>query len=146
VWVVRPEEPLRKTDCCDNWVCDRDDEYVPNSFSRECCNRSHERYTACAFHHREKHEGKDWRDCLRCFTFLESKLQHCNGYNFIPPRIPRPKGEGFTDVCAVCGGRFLKDVETWVSKFDPTGHETQMCEACGKRAELEYSIETRASK
>ena len=56
---------VRKTDCCRNWICDDHDKYVPFSYSRNSCNRNHDRYTLCGSHYNEEHAGH-WKDCDEC--------------------------------------------------------------------------------
>jgi len=40
--------------CCQNPVCDTQDDYIEFSYSRIHCIRSHDRYTLCGFHGVEK--------------------------------------------------------------------------------------------
>ena len=42
------ERPLRRTECCSQWICDDEDQYVPFSFARNSCARNHDRYTLCS--------------------------------------------------------------------------------------------------
>jgi hypothetical protein len=46
-------------------ICDTSDRYVLMSYSREFCERSHDRYTLCGYHgvERECDKSKDWREC-----------------------------------------------------------------------------------
>ncbi len=48
---------LTKTECCGNWICDDEDQYVMFSYARNSCLRNHRRYTLCGYHHTEGHEG-----------------------------------------------------------------------------------------
>lgn len=50
---------LTKTECCGQWICDDEDEYVMFSYARNSCYRNHPRYTLCALHRAEKHEGDE---------------------------------------------------------------------------------------
>lgn len=36
---------LTKTECCDNWICDDEDQYRLFSFAHNSCRRNHRRYT-----------------------------------------------------------------------------------------------------
>ena len=38
---------LTKTECCGNWICDDEDQYVLFSYARNSCYRNHDRYTLC---------------------------------------------------------------------------------------------------
>lgn len=58
-------EKLTKTSCCDNWICDDEDQYVLFSYARNSCYRNHSRYTLCAYHYNEEHDG-DWKSCKKC--------------------------------------------------------------------------------
>src|SRR4030042_2060853 len=53
---------LTKTECCGQWICDDEDQYVLFSFDTNSCHRNHDRYTLCANHDHEGHEGK-WQEC-----------------------------------------------------------------------------------
>jgi hypothetical protein len=35
--------PLKKTPCCDHWICDDEKQYVLLSKDRNCCSRNHTR-------------------------------------------------------------------------------------------------------
>lgn len=75
-----------KTECCGNWVCGDERDYVMFSYSRDICSRNHRRYTLCALHHTEGHKG-DWKTCKKCYNNLEHELEMyvwygTNEYNF----------------------------------------------------------------
>ena len=81
-----------RTECCGNWICDDEDEYVLFSFARNSCHRNHRRYTLCGYHHQEGHEGH-WQDCAQCRKDFESELElyvhhGTNEYNFETLRNP----------------------------------------------------------
>lgn len=59
------EVDITYTECCNLPVCDNSHEYQMMSYSRDFCQRSHDRYTSCASHCQEEHKG-DWRDCVEC--------------------------------------------------------------------------------
>jgi hypothetical protein len=118
---------LRRTSCCNNWVCDRDDLYT-GGYSRAFCNRSHERYTACGQHHSEGHKG-DWRTCRTCLSEIPH-IQHCSGFNVVPPLQPRTQGALLSHACSQCHGRFVKDVETWSTRYHKKKGELELCYEC----------------
>ena len=76
---------LTRTECCDQWICDDEEEYVLFSYARNSCYRNHSRYTLCAFHYNEQHEG-DWQECQECRDELETEMYvwyGTNEYNFV---------------------------------------------------------------
>ncbi len=81
---------LTRTDCCGNWICDDEDQYVLFSYAHNSCYRNHRRYTLCGFHYAEGHDG-DWKDCLKCRENFETELYvyfGTNEYNF--EKLPNP--------------------------------------------------------
>lgn len=108
---------LTRTECCGQWICDDEDQYVPFSYARNSCYRNHRRYTLCGYHHAERHEG-NWKDCRQCREDFSDELEMyveygTNEYNF--EKLPNPP------------------------KFEPT-----YCSQCGKRiilAEGGYSVQ-----
>jgi len=75
---------LTKTECCDQWICDDEDQYVLFSYARNSCYRNHRRYTLCGYHYAEGHSG-DWRTCPQCREGIETELYvyyGTNKYNF----------------------------------------------------------------
>jgi len=92
---------LRKTECCDNWICDDWDKYVLFSYARNSCSRNHDRYTLCSYHYNEGHKG-DWRECKKCRSDIEIEMYvwyGTNEYNFVKLENP-PKYEPTR--CAKC--------------------------------------------
>lgn len=84
---------LTKTPCCDNWVCDDADKYVPFSYARNSCYRNHDRYTICAVHYHANHKD-DWQSCKKCKDEygIEDYVDFAtNDFNFVklknPPKI-----------------------------------------------------------
>ena len=99
---------LVKTSCCDNWICDNEDNYVMFSYARNSCIRNHRRLTLCALHSNEEHQGP-WKTCKECFGSLEHELEMyawygTNEYNFEklenPPRFKNT-------YCSKCGDRIV---------------------------------------
>ena len=75
---------LTKTECCDQWICDDEDQYRLFSFARNSCSRNHRRYTLCGYHFAEEHPG-DWKECPECRDSLETEMYvwyGTNEYNF----------------------------------------------------------------
>ena len=108
-WKVRPRgglcgktRKLTKTECCGQWICDDEDQYVLFSYARNSCYRNHDRYKLCSYHHNEMHKG-GWRECRSCRDEFETEMSvwyGTNEYNFEkldnPPRYELTK-------CAKCG-------------------------------------------
>lgn len=93
---------LTKTECCDQWICDDEDKYVMFSYARNSCYRNHHRYTLCAHHHAEEHDG-NWKDCRECRNSFETEMYvyyGTNEYNF--EKIENPPKYKPTR-CAKCG-------------------------------------------
>jgi hypothetical protein len=95
-------EGLTRTPCCDNWICDDEDEYQLFSYERNSCFRNHRRYTLCGGHYEEGHHG-DWQTCEKCRSSQEPEMYAhfgTNEYNFTKLKNP-PKYE--PTKCAKCG-------------------------------------------
>lgn len=93
---------LTKTECCGNWICDDEQNYVMFSYARNSCYRNHRRYTLCGFHHAEGHEGC-WQDCAECRADFETEMYvhyGTNEYNF--EKLPNPPAYEPTH-CHQCG-------------------------------------------
>jgi len=92
---------LTKTECCGQWICDDEDQYVLFSYARNSCYRNHDRYTLCSHHYHEGHKG-DWKECRKCREGFETEMYvwyGTNEYNFEklanPPKYKPTK-------CAKC--------------------------------------------
>jgi hypothetical protein len=75
---------LMRTDCCGNWICNDEGNYVMFSYARNSCHRNHDRYTLCASHFHEGHSG-DWKTCKECREAFETEMYvwyGTNEYNF----------------------------------------------------------------
>lgn len=93
---------LTRTACCDSWICDDADAYVVFSYGRNSCYRNHDRYTLCASHHHEGHDG-DWKTCTECQQDVETEMYvwyGTNEYNF--DVIENPPSYAPT-CCGECG-------------------------------------------
>jgi hypothetical protein len=64
-------ENLIKTECCDKWICDDEDQYVLFLYARNSCHRNHRRLTVCSRHFSDEHPG-GWQECVIC---RESQLR-----------------------------------------------------------------------
>lgn len=85
---------LAKTPCCDNWICNDENDYVMFSYARNSCARNHRRFTLCGYHHNEEHKG-DWKTCKKCLDSFELEMYvwySANEYNFTKLENP-PKYE-----------------------------------------------------
>lgn len=71
---------LTKTECCDQSICDDEDQYVMFSYDRNSCYRNHRRYTLCGSHFSEGHEGR-WQDCDECRDGFEPEMVAYYGTN-----------------------------------------------------------------
>ncbi len=94
------KKALTKTKCCDNWICDDVQTYEIFSYARNSCYRNHDRYTLCAYHCHESHQGK-WQDCKKCkdsFDLPNYVNMGTNEYNFETLKNP----EKVTIACAHC--------------------------------------------
>ncbi len=95
---------LTQTECCGQWICDDEDQYVLFSYDRNSCYRNHRRYTLCGYHHAEGHSG-DWKECPQCREDFKHELEMyveygTNEYNF--EKLPDPPDYEPTK-CAKCG-------------------------------------------
>jgi len=111
---------LTKTECCGNWICDDEDQYVLFSYDTNSCHRNHRRYTLCGYHHTERHAG-DWKDCPQCKEDIETEMYvyyGTNEYNF--EKLENPPDYEPTK-CSKCGavivlsegGYSTKGTEYW---------------------------------
>lgn len=115
---------LAKTDCCGQWICNDEDNYILFSYARNSCSRNHRRMTLCAFHHGAGHTGH-WKDCKKCRKSFQTEIYvwyGTNEYNF--ERLENPPHYEPT-LCDRCGG---------VIKLGTDGHSVgprgTLCERC----------------
>lgn len=96
-------ENLTRTECCGQWICDDEHTYQLFSYARNSCYRNHARYTLCAFHWNEGHDGR-WQDCPKCLEGIDETEMYVyfatNEYNFETLQNP-PAFEPTT--CGKCG-------------------------------------------
>lgn len=93
---------LTKTECCNQWICNDEEQYVMFSYAQNSCYRNHSRYTLCGSHYTEEHAG-DWKDCEECRNGFETEMYvwyGTNEYNF--EKLPNPPKYDPTK-CAKCG-------------------------------------------
>ena len=115
---------LTRTECCGNWICDDENEYVPFSYARNSCSRNHGRYTLCGFHHTEGHPGH-WKDCPECRKEFVTEMYvwyGTNEYNF--EKLDNPPAYEPTR-CAICG----KVIKLGTDGYSQLGDEYR-CERC----------------
>ncbi len=80
----RKNKTCQKTECCGNWICGDESDYVLFSYSRDICSRNHRRFTLCGLHHTEGHSD-GWKDCQKCLDWCEPEMvawYATNEYNF----------------------------------------------------------------
>jgi hypothetical protein len=119
---------LTRTECCDNWICDDEHKYVLFSYARTSCHRNHSRYTLCAYHYNEEHEG-DWKTCKKCREGFETEMYvwfGTNEHNF--EKLPNPPSYKPTK-CSGCGRVIRLGTETHT-----VSGEKYFCEQCGDKA------------
>jgi hypothetical protein len=118
---------LTKTDCCDNWICDDEDQYRMFSFARNSCHRNHRRYTICAGHYEESH-GDRWQDCEECKEKFETEMYvyfATNEFNF-EKLVNPPKYE--PTHCKDCNRVIKLGGEAY-----SYGSEGYSCEKCSRK-------------
>ena len=116
---------LTKTECCDQWICDDEDQYAMFSYARNSCHRNHRRYTLCGFHHVEGHKG-DWKDCPQCRDAFETEMYVWYGTNeFNFEKLPNPP-EFEPTKCSKCR-RVIRLAE---QAYTQIGHK-YWCVECG---------------
>ncbi len=118
---------LMRTDCCGNWICNDERNYVMFSFARNSCHRNHDRFTLCASHFHEGHSG-DWKTCKECRKTFETEMYvwySTNDYNF--EKLENPPAYEPTH-CSKCG----KVIKLGIDGYTLTGEE-YMCESCGNK-------------
>ncbi len=120
-------EKLTKTECCGQWICDDEDQYVMFSYARNSCSRNHHRYTLCGYHYSEGHKGH-WQDCAECRKAFDTEMYvyyGTNEYNFEKLRNPpayKPSR------CSKCG----KVIKLGVDGYTIT-NQGYICETCTQR-------------
>eukprot|EP00603_Paraphysomonas_imperforata_P002208 CAMPEP_0114421074 /NCGR_PEP_ID=MMETSP0103-20121206/4888_1 /TAXON_ID=37642 ORGANISM="Paraphysomonas imperforata, Strain PA2" /NCGR_SAMPLE_ID=MMETSP0103 /ASSEMBLY_ACC=CAM_ASM_000201 /LENGTH=263 /DNA_ID=CAMNT_0001589579 /DNA_START=108 /DNA_END=899 /DNA_ORIENTATION=- len=113
-------KPLTITRCCRQVICDTQENYQMFSYSREFCERSHERYTLCGHHGVETYcdPNVDWRVCAGCnpmrdgADWLPDKLwRGLNPYNVCPLLASRVPRHSLCETCSQCRGKFMSGLE-----------------------------------
>jgi hypothetical protein len=128
---------LTRTECCGNWICNDEDQYVLFSYARNSCHRNHDRYTLCSYHHNEGHPGR-WQDCSKCRADFETEMYvyyGTNEYNF--EKLADPPAYEPTK-CSRCG----KVIRLGEDGYSLRGKE-YFCERCSN---LEMFDTARAAK
>ena len=119
-------EKLTKTECCNQWICDDEEDYVLFSYATNSCYRNHSRYTLCAYHYHEQHPGH-WQTCPKCRADFEHELEMyvyygTNEYNFEKLKNPPKYKPTF---CSKCGARIIMGEGGY-----STGNKGYLCEDC----------------
>lgn len=117
---------LQKTDCCGNWICDDEGDYVLFSYARNSCSRNHARFTLCGSHRAERHKGA-WAECAVCRASFQTEMYvyyGTNEYNFVKLQNP-PAFE--PTLCTRCRVR----INLGEDGYSRLGDEF-WCEACGE--------------
>ena len=118
---------LTRTECCGQWICDDEQNYVPFSYARNSCYRNHARYTLCAFHHNEGHSG-DWKECQNCRTSFETEMYVWYGTNeHNIEKLPNPPAFEPTH-CSKCGAVIQLGAEGYTQRGDQ-----YWCAHCGAK-------------
>jgi hypothetical protein len=123
--VCGKSENLVKTECCGNWICNDTEKYVPFSETRNSCFRNHERFTLCAYHYQEEHEG-NWKTCPICRNDFKTEIYvyfGTNEYNF--EKLQNPPSFEPTH-CAKCKRIINLGEESYTLDGDDF-----LCEECG---------------
>ena len=118
---------LTKTECCGQWICDDENQYVLFSYARNSCIRNHRRYTLCGYHYNERHSGK-WQDCLKCRKSFVTEMYvyyGTNEHNF--EKLPNPPAYNPT-LCARC----QEVIRLGEDGYSINGKE-YLCEDCTNR-------------
>lgn len=118
---------LTRTECCGQWICNDEDTYILFSFARNSCQRNHDRYTVCGFHHNEGHTGK-WQECSKCREAFPAELYvyyGTNEYNF--EKLLNPPAYEPTR-CSRC----KKVIRLGEDGYSIKGEE-YLCEKCSSR-------------
>jgi DNA-directed RNA polymerase subunit RPC12/RpoP len=137
--LCRKTTNLTETECCNNWICDDEDQYVSFSYARNSCFRNHRRYTLCGYHHAEGHSGH-WKECSQCREDTETEMYvyyGTNEYNF--EKLENPPDYEPTK-CSKCG----VVIKLGAEGFTQSGDE-YWCEACGARELEKMMRRTKAS-
>jgi len=118
---------LVQTECCGNWICDDASNYKLFSYANNSCYRNHGRYTLCAYHYNEGHEG-DWKSCTLCRMDFETEIfvwYGTNEYNF--EKLTNPPSFEPTR-CAKCNRIISLAGESYVN-----GPEGYFCQECASK-------------
>lgn len=115
---------LIKTDCCGQWICDDEHEYVAFSHARNSCRRNHRRFTLCGHHFANDHGG-GWKECPACRKSFKTEMYvwyGTNEYNF--EKLENPPSYEPTR-CNICKKVIVLAEEGYSTKGDE-----YMCEKC----------------
>eukprot|EP00736_Rhodelphis_marinus_P010703 Rmarinus@m.24445 len=118
--------PLAKTPCCQNWICDDARSYGASCF------RSHMSKSQCGVHHTEGHPGSS-RTCQTCFTdhgpVKDAALIRAScSATIVPPTLDCMPRDVVSE-CSECGDSIISCLEKYVIVEDKI-----VCHFC-KRSE-----------
>jgi len=112
---------MMRARCCENPICDTEDQYAMFSYSRAHCSRSHNRYTLCGHHGVEQECDRtvDWRECPGCLSALSKSRDRTadmlwrglNAYNFCPLLSKDVPKHSLCETCSKCNGKFISGIE-----------------------------------
>lgn len=114
------QEDMTRTDCCSQVVCDNSKDYKIGTYSREFCQRSHDRYTLCGYHGVERwcDTTKDWRECPGCTKrhtqpddIADMLWRGLNSYNFCPLLSKDVPRHARCETCSTCKKKFMMGVQ-----------------------------------
>ena len=128
---------LIKTDCCGQWICDDEHEYVAFSHARNSCRRNHRRFTLCGHHFANEHTG-DWKECPACRNSFKTEMYvwyGTNEYNF--EKLENPPYYEPTR-CNSCNKVIVLAEEGYSTKGDE-----YMCEKCTDAKFAEFRSRTK---
>ena len=117
---------LIKTECCGNWICDDEANYVMFSYAHNSCHRNHRRYTLCGFHFNEGHKGK-WQDCSKCRHDFETEMYVYYGTNEFNFEVLKNPPEYEPTKCTECGAIIVLGDGGYMTSGD--GYRCPQCTA-----------------
>jgi hypothetical protein len=131
---------LTRAECCGNWLCDDEENYVLFSYARNSCDRNHRRFTLCGYHHAEDHRGS-WKDCAACRGEFDTEMYvyyGTNEYNF--EKLANPPSYEPTK-CSACG----QVIKLGEDGYSQRGKE-YWCQACSERELTQLLSKMRSSE
>jgi len=78
---------LRKTPCCNEWICCEPD--IPNYRGQGRCEHNHEKYSLCKQHFDDRHPGS-FAVCQKCIVFWGADHKRLIDLKVNYPRFLKP--------------------------------------------------------